>query len=138
MALVSPAIYAALVADATLVGLIASYGGAAAIFTFEPVPGDATRPYIVTAGAVSDTHEDTKTDDRRDVLQDVTAVAENDGNPDALDAITKRIREVLHRQDLTIDGQEAYDVRVSGPIYTPSDDTVRAETLSVRARYKEA
>ena len=53
MSILTGAIYDVLAGDATLAGLLATYGGNPAVFTTDPAPGDATLPYIVTAGEFS-------------------------------------------------------------------------------------
>ena len=53
MSAVTEAIYDALAGDATLVAMLATYGGEPAIFTTDPAPGDAELPYIVSAGEVA-------------------------------------------------------------------------------------
>ena len=102
--MITQAIYNKLSGDATLVGLLASYKGAPAIFTTDPAPGDATLPYIVTAGDIAEVPFDTKTTLGRTITRDVRCYAAASGSAITVEAIAERVRTLLHRQALTIAG----------------------------------
>lgn len=112
----SAAIYDLLAADGTLVGLLAAYEGEPAIFTVQPAPGDAILPYIVTAGQVVDGAWDTKTTRGRAVIRDVRCYAAADGSAVVIEAIAERVRALLHRQPLDIDGFTWVISDCNGPI----------------------
>lgn len=110
------AVYDALAGDATLAGLLADYNGSPAIFTVQPVPGDAVLPYIVTAGHAVDAPFDTKLTRGRAVIRDVRCYAEADGSAIVIEAIAERVLALLHRQPLDIDGHTWVMSDCTGPI----------------------
>lgn len=110
------AIYDRLVGDPTLEGLLASYGGEPAIFTVDPAPGDAGLPYIVTAGEVVDAPFDTKTTRGRTLWRDVRCYAAADGSAVTVEDIAERVRDLLHRIPLDVDGFGVFIAECSGPI----------------------
>lgn len=140
------AIYDALSGDATLVALLATYGSdsppAPAIFTSWPVPANATRPYIVSAGetGVSNFDELAPTGGESppthlglDALRDVHCYADNDGSASTIEAIARRIRKVLHRTALTVpNGSHIMTQCVSGPVLAPTDDSLVGRMLTFR------
>lgn len=122
MSAVTQAIYNVLVADGTLVGLLGTYGGAAAVFTTDPAPGDALLPYIVTAGEASQTPWDTKTTRGRQLWRDVRCYAAASGSTATVEAIAERVRALLHRQEITIAGFGWIWCECSGPIALDEQD----------------
>jgi hypothetical protein len=118
------ALYDVLANDATLVAMLQTYGGgsAPAIFTTDPAPGDATLPYIVAAGRVSDVAFDTKTTTGREVEQNIRCYAEADGSVDQVEAIAERVKSLLHRQPFSVVGGEMELVDVSGPVVLDEAD----------------
>jgi len=133
--MITQAIYDALAGDATLVGLLATYQSNPAIFTADPAPGDASLPYIVSAGAVAQTPADTKTTLGRDVLRDVRCYADAAGGAGPVEAIAEQVRAVLHRQPLTIAGFTWILSNVTGPIVADERDVYgRILSLSLKAQ----
>jgi hypothetical protein len=110
------ALYDHLSGDATLVALLASYNGSPAIFTTDPAPGDAQKPYLVSAGHVVDLPFDTKTTQGREVMRDVRCYAEADGSAVVVEAIAERVRALLHRQELVVSGFRWLVSSVTGPV----------------------
>lgn len=135
MSILTQAIYDQLAGDPTLVGLLSTYKNLPAIFTTDPPPGDADLPYIVTAGEVSAAPFDTKTSRGRIMMRDVRCYADADGSAVTVEAIAERVRLLLHRQALTIDGHIWVLSEVnSGPIAADEKDVYgRILTLSVIA-----
>ena len=132
MSAISQAIYDLLVNDATLVGLLSTYGGNPAVFTSDPAPGDATLPYIVTAGEVSHAPFDTKTTLGRRFLRDVRCYADADGSAVDVEEIAERVRALLHRQELTVSGFDWVLSECSGPIAADERDAYgRIVTVAV-------
>ena len=109
-------IYDYLAGDPTLIGMLASYEGAPAIFTIDPVPGDAVLPYLVSAGDVTDTSFDTKLDRGRRIWRDVRCYATADGDSMPVEQIAERVRALLHRHILTVAGYGVLVAECSGPI----------------------
>ena len=102
--MLTQALYDVLAGDATLAGLLATYQGEPAVFTTDPAPGDAVLPYIVTAGAVAQVPFDTKTTLGRTITRDVRCYAAASGSAVTVEAMAERVRALLHRQTLEIDG----------------------------------
>lgn len=135
MSILTPSIYDVLAGDGTLTGLLAEYNGSPAVFTTDPAPGDATLPYVVTAGEVSQAPFDTKTTRGRTLIRDVRCYAEANGSAVEVEAIAERVRTLLHRQPLTIDGFDWLVSSVSGPIVADERDVYgRIVSLSLIAQ----
>lgn len=105
-----------LAGDAELVTLLADYRGEPAVFTVDPAPGDASLPYIVAAGHVVDNPWDTKTTRGRQVWRDVRCYAPATGSAVVVEAIAERVRELLHKHRLEVEGHVTYLAEVAGPI----------------------
>ena len=112
------AIYNLLAGDATLAALLATYGeyGGAAVFTTDPPPGDATMPYVVTAGDVVDTAFDTKLMRGRQIWRDIRCYTAAGGGSETVERIAERVRELLHRTPFAADGWNVHIVDCAGPV----------------------
>ncbi len=108
--------------DPTLAAMVAVYGGAAAVFTMEPVPGDALLPYIVTAGEVVDTPFDTKTSRGRTVWRDVRCYTSAGGSAADVEAMSERVRALFHRQYISITDFAWIWGECSGPVVADEQD----------------
>jgi len=128
MGLVTEAIYDRLVGDYDLGVLLASYGEAPAVFTEDPVPGDAELAYVVTAGQVWARAFDTKTTRGRELVRDVRCFARS---TILVEIIAERVRKLLHRQPLTIEGFGVWLMECSGPVVVSEPD-VQGRIVSVR------
>ena len=122
MDVLTAAVYDVLAGDATLQGLLADYNGVPAVFTTDPAPGDATRPYIVTSGQVSDAAWDTKTGLGRRVMRDIRCYDDADGSVVTIEAIAERVRELFHRQSLVVSGFGVLVAICSGPVEADEPD----------------
>lgn len=122
MSLLTQALYNVLAGDATLTALLATYGGNPAIFTTEPVPGDAEMPYIISAGAVAQESNDTKTGQGRIVTRDIRCYSGVTGSAETVEDIAERARALLHRQALTISDYEWLITVASGPMAADEED----------------
>lgn len=116
------ALYDALAGDATLTALLSAYEGSPAIFTTDPPPGDATLPYIVSAGHVVDLPFDTKTKRGRDVQRDIRCYDDADGSAVTVEAMAERVLEILHRQPLSVNGFQWILSDCSGPLAADESD----------------
>ena len=117
MSALTAAIAARLGGDPELASLLAGYRGGPAVFTVDPAPEDAELPYIVTAGEVTQTPVDTKTDRGRQVWRDVRCYAAVDGSAVTVEAMAERVRTLLHRSPaLDIDGFRVTVAECSGPV----------------------
>ncbi len=130
------AIYDRLASDATLTAMLSTYGGAPAVFTADPAPGDAELPYIVTAGQTADAPFDTKTTRGREVWRDVRCYAAASGSCVIVDQIAERVRVLVHRSPLTVDSHTNWLAEVSGPIAADEDD-VYGRVLTLRLIMEE-
>lgn len=127
------ALYDLLTGDATLVAMLAEYNGSPAVFTTDPAPGDAEKPYIVSAGHVVDLPFDTKTSLGREVQRDVRCYAEADGSAVVVEAIAERVRALLHRQALSVSGFRWILSGVTGPTVADERDVYgRIVTLTCK------
>jgi len=134
---ITAALYTLLADDAPLVAMLSPYKGNPGIFTIEPVPGDASAPYLVSAGAVMQVPWDTKTSRGRHLIRDVRAYAPADGSTLVVDAIIERVRALLHRRALVVDGFEWVISNVSGPIAVDEPDFY-GRVVSLDLRIQEA
>ena len=116
------AIHARLTGDVTLTALLATYKGVPAVFTTDPAPEDASLPFLVSAGQVSDVAFDTKTTRGRDVRRDVRCYAAASGSAVTIEAIAERVRTLLHRHQLAVSGMVTWIAEVSGPIVADEPD----------------
>jgi hypothetical protein len=130
-------IYDYLSSDVLLVGMLASYDGAPAIFTIDPVPGDAVLPYVVSAGDVADTSFDTKLDLGRRIWRDVRCYATADGDSIPVEQIAERVRTLLHRHILTVAGYGVLVAECSGPV-TRNEQDVYGRIVTVKLIMMEA
>lgn len=122
MSVLTAAIYNTLTADAALVALLATYGGQPAVFTTDPAPGDASMPYIVTAGDVVQIPWDTKLTRGREVWRDVRCYAAASGSAVTVESIAERVRALLHRQAIVIGGFTWVLSECSGAIVADEQD----------------
>ena len=135
MSILTGALYRHLAADPDLTGLLAKYNNLPAIFTVDPAPGDASLPYIVTAGEVAQSPFDTKTSRGRRLIRDVRCYARADGSAVVIEAIAERVRALLHRQKIEIDGYRWLISDVAGPIVADEPDHYgRVLSLSLTAQ----
>ena len=116
MSVITQAIYDRLVGDATLTELLATYRDGPAIFTADPAPGDASKPFIVTAGEVTQTPFDAKNSRGRRAWRDVRCYAEADGSALTIEAIAERVRALLHRYRIDVDGFGVLVADCAGPV----------------------
>lgn len=134
--MLTQAIYNKLAGDATLTGMLATYKGEPAIFTIQPAPGDASLPYIVTAGDVAASPFDTKTTRGRTIVRDVRCYSAATGSATTVEAIAERVRALLHRQTLEIDGFVWVWSECSGPIAADEQDAY-GRIVTVRMTVEE-
>ena len=116
------AVYARLAGDATLVALLASYRGAPAIFTTDPAPGDAALPYIVSGGEFAQRPYEAKNLRGREVFRNLRCYSAAGGSATTVEAIAERVRALLHRHKLAIDGFETWVADVTGPVTADEAD----------------
>lgn len=118
----TPAFYDRMANDLALAALLSTYGGRPAVFTTDPAPGDATFPYVVTAGEVSQPPFDTKTTRGREITRDVRCYDDASGSVIRVEAIAERVRALFHRQWIAITGFNWILAECSGPIAADERD----------------
>ena len=132
MSVLTAAVYDRLAGDGTLVGMLTTYNGEPAVFTTDPAPGDATLPYIVTAGEVTQSPFDTKLDRGRRAYRDVRCYqSAKDGSPIIVEAIAERVRALFHRYALPVDGFGVLVASCNGPVVA-DEDGVYGRILTVQ------
>jgi len=138
MSAITQAIHGKLEGDTELTGMLATYQGRPAIFTFEPVPEDAIRPYIIAAGHVSDNYEgiSTKTRAGRDILRDIRCYVDR-GDMARVEDIAERVRQLFHRGSLEITGWKTVRVNASGPTIGTPEDTAHGLIVTISFTIQE-
>lgn len=130
---ISQAVYSLLAADTTLTALLATYGGAPAIFTSRPVPPDALRPYVVAAGNVSAVPFDTLDKRGREITRDVFAFANETGSAAAIEAIADALYNALDNASLALAGGHVVRCHVvAGPAEAPTDSSLVGRYVTIR------
>lgn len=132
-------VYARLIADATLIAALATYGAGPAIFN-EKAPtgfvfGLGVKPCLIIAVPVADTAVETFSENGRAIQQDVRGYAFDTGSSLALDAVMQRVRDLFHNQPeaLTVTGGRAILSRVTGPVASPtSEPSVIGRRVTIR------
>lgn len=118
MEVLTQAFFDLFTSDGVLTAMLATYGeyGGPAFFTTDPPPGNATLPYIVSAGEVVDTPFDTKTGEGRRLWRDIRCYAAASGGSGPVEAIADRVRYLLHRTPFEVEGFRVEIVECSGPV----------------------
>lgn len=137
MSILTQAMYDVMAGDATLVALLNTYGGEAAIFTTEPAPGDAAMPYVVTAGEVAQEPFDTKMTRGRIATRDVRCYAPEGGSAATVESMAERVRTLFHRQEITVSDYEWVMCECTGPIAADEQDAY-GRIVTVRMMLQEA
>lgn len=138
MSAVTAAVQTKLAGDPTLIGMLASYQGAPAIFTAAPIPQDAPFPCVVTAGNLADLADDTLDRLGRDIRRDVAVYFPWSGSSLAVEAAAERIRAVFHKQPLAVAGFHHVMTLASGPVTAPVEGDEVGRVVSLRILLQEA
>lgn len=114
---VTKAIYERLSRDEILKRMISTYKGKPSIFTIEPIPENASLPYIVISGHVFDEPFDSQTTRGRRIRENVFCFTKADGSMLNVEKIAERVRELLHRKEkeIEVEGYQTVLVRCTGP-----------------------
>lgn len=131
-------IWEKLTGDANVTAKVATYGPevSPAIFTVNPVPPDAQRPWIFI-NVTSEIDEPDKLNVRREGEADVFIVSDASGSKADHRALIQAVRDSLMGATLTVYGVSSYKSQVAGPSYHPGDKTVYADLIRVQAQWKE-
>lgn len=118
--------------DFVLAAMLSTYNGRPAIFTAEPIPGDAELPYIVAAGNVADAPWESKTSRGRDIRRDIRCYARATGSMVQVESMAERVRKLFHRQKVPVEGHENILTLCTGPVIGPTDGTAYGLSVTVR------
>ncbi len=145
---IDQAVYDRMANDAELVAMIETYtpNGAfesasetgvpgPAIFTDREVPEDARLPYIWTHGQITDIADDTKLQPGREIVREIQCFTERN-QTDTIERIGQRIRDLFHRATVSILYAVTIISDASGPIATPTDETVLGRSITIRLRFE--
>jgi len=119
---ITSAIHDRMALDATLAAMLAIYDGAPAVFTTDPVPGNAALPYIVSAGEAVSTAWDTKTTRGNQLWRDIRCYDHATGSAVRVEAMAERVRQLFHRQVLVVPGFVWIWAECAGPIVADEQD----------------
>lgn len=124
------ALYDRLAGDTILAELLAEYRGGLAIFTSDPIPGDARLPAIVMSGPEQDDPYEAKNEAGRRVRWRFRIYDDATGSAALLEDITLRVRALLHRDPPDLDdGWHCYSAEMSGPTVAPTDENLQGRAL---------
>lgn len=124
-------IYNHLAGDFDLTSMLNLYKDHPAIFVESPVPDEVLLPYVVV-NSVSDVPLDTLAEEGRQVTRDIACYARYTGSSLEITTITERVRELFHRQQITVSGYSNFITTVAGVNIAPTDRTVVGRIVSVR------
>ncbi len=127
------AVFQRLRGDTVLVGMLNTYLGVPAIFTSEPVPGDALLPYIVTTGQVTDVGWDTQDSRGRRIVRDIRCYAPATGSRLQVERMAEQVRGLFHRRDISVAGHDSALTICTGPIPGPEEDGAYGAIVTVES-----
>lgn len=132
MSAITDGFHALLSGDATLQGLIGSYGGQPAVFTTPRIPSETTYPAIRTWGEVDRPRALDLDGQLHEFTRQVWVHALDTGDSDAVDAAAERVRDLFTADGLAISGVTITGRSVSGPVESETDDESYARVVTVR------
>lgn len=136
MSVFTSAVISTLKNDATIQGLLDSYGGQAAVFSISPSPGDSGYPQIVMT-PVLDVPFETKTDDGRELSIDLAVYVEATGTISTLETIVERIRTLFHRTNISVSGFDSVSSTVETIRVAPTDENFYGRIVSLNLILQE-
>ncbi len=135
---IAPAIYAKLAASAAVTTRVSAYRSLPAIFTSSPVPVDALRPFVVSAGDISSVPDDCYGGPLGyEIVRDVGCYADANGSSLTINALASAVRAALHRQRLILAGATHIMTVCTNIVVAPSDETIVGRILTFRIRVRE-
>ena len=118
-------------ADTVLQGLLATYKEQPAFFSIDPPPTAAEKPYIVSAGDLAAVPFDTKEQRGHEIYRDIRCYTAATGSAKTVDAIAKRVYDLLHRQPLVVDGMPVLLADCTGPRKGPDEDAAYSRIVTL-------
>lgn len=127
-------VHAVLTGDATLAGLLAEYSGDPAVFTTDPPPAAAVLPYIIAAGDLATTPFDTKDERGEELWRDIRCYTARTGSSKAVEDIAARVKALLHRQPLVVDGRPVLVAECTGPRNGPDENKAYSRIVTLHVK----
>ena len=130
MSAVTQALFDRLVNDSALTALLGTFDGNPSIFTKTPLPPgvslETNGPYILTTGEASQDPGslDTKNSVGREIVRDIRCFADIAQSAKSVEDVAERVRDLFHRQAITIAGFTVEIAEVTGPIEADEEDAL--------------
>ena len=130
MSAVTQAFFDRLVNDSALTALLGTFKGSPSIFTKTPLPPDVSLetngPYILTTGEASQDPGslDTKNSVGREIVRDIRCFADIAQSTKVVEDVAERVRDLFHRQAITVAGFTVEIAEVTGPIEADEEDAL--------------
>lgn len=130
MSAITQALFDRLVNDSALTALLGTFGGSPSIFTKTPIPSgvslETNGPYILTTGEASQDPGslDTKNSSGREIVRDIRCFADIALSAGVVEDVAERVRDLFHRQAITIAGFTVEIAVVTGPIEADEEDAL--------------
>jgi len=96
------AIYQVLINDPTVTGMLTTFHGVPAVFTFAPYPEGAQRPLIITEGSIRDVARETKTTIGQSIMRDIRCYTDETGDQALVEELGEAVKELFHRHESTL------------------------------------
>ena len=135
MTVLQDAMHNRLSTDALIASGVSVYRTKPAVFSELPVQGwdDPTAVYIVISPPIDDESRDSKNTTRaREVMHDVSVYGPQTGDSSLVDTLAERVRDLFHREPLTVSGYGTLIASCTGPILAPTDDQIYGRVVMVR------
>lgn len=116
---------------------LGQYQGGPAVFSSWPVPGQAPDVYIAMAGNSANAANDTKTTRGHVVERYIFVYAKEKGAEGDVENLAQLMRDLFHREQLPVTGQEVYITTAEGPIAAPTGEDMVGRMVIVSLRTKE-
>lgn len=127
----------AIIADATIAGLLSTYRSRPAVFMRHPAPSGAKYPYVLSGSDVTVRDEDFIRAPKPIVVRNISVYGEQKAHFREVEQIARRLRELFHRNPraLQVDGFHVIEITVIGPFDAPvSDDQNAGKAVSLTVR----
>ncbi len=130
MSAITKAFFDVMNGDATLIALLGTYKSNPSVFTKQPLPPDLTLeangPYILSTGEVTQDPgpTDTKNSVGREIIRDIRCFVDIAKSVTVVEAIAERVRDLFHRQAISITGFTVNVADVTGPIEADEEDAL--------------
>lgn len=131
------AVWERLVGDATVRAWVTTFNGLPAVFTAEPVPLDAVRPYIALGPPVDETRMDTKTTRGYEHVRDLWVYTDADGSGVKIEQGVAAVKAAFHRRPVCWAGVRGIVTEVVRDTDIPNDGTIYGRAVTIRLEVEE-